>query len=190
MRIATLLVSVPVALATGCTLDVNSALDALSQIEEALTSEVDSIQLEDPRDANLPVGLVEQGDTIIIDNSVTVVNNVSEDLVIEELPDITLLGFENITGADIYLQYLVDGELQGVLVFDGETLLLEYPCLDEVEILSEQDFDPETGVLIVEFDLSGSIFLNGFDFYCGEALIITIDPFSLTASAEAIDLVE
>lgn len=172
----------------GCPVDIEDVLDELDDLELNLNRTVNVIQQEDPRDVVLPVGLEDRGNTIIINNNVTVVNNVQEDLVVEVLPTINLLGFENLTGSDIYLTYAVDGDVQGILVYDGETLLLEYDCFEFVEMISEEDFDPFTGLFLDEFDLVGVDFVSGFDFFCGEALIITVDPFTLTASAETIDL--
>lgn len=152
-----------------------------------LTAAISSIQRDDPREIVLPGPIVDSGDTIIIDNSVTVIVNPSVDIIVDDLPDQLIVGFENLTGFDIYLKYLADGEEQGVFVFDGETLLLEYPCLDEIEMLSEDDIDPDTGVLVQSFDLF-SIYIEGFDYECGDAFLITIDEEDVIGSVEAIDL--
>ncbi len=74
-------------------------------------------------------------------------------------------------------------------MYDGETLLLEYPCLFLIELLEEQDFDPFTGEFVDIFDLSGAFFENPFDFECGDALILTIDEVSIVAQPERINLV-
>jgi len=182
--IASSLVAFAGLLSTGCgTVDVG---DLLAQIDLQLNNAVDRIQTEDPRTVELPPAIVDRGDTVIIEEDVVVIVSVQQQLVIEELPDITLLGFENITGFDIYLTYRADGILQEVFVFDGETLLLEYPCLDSVELLLEEDYDI-FGDFVQECDLFANFF-SPEDFFCGEALIITIDPFDVTASIEIIDL--
>lgn len=162
-------------------------LDELDDIEFRINDSVDVIQTVDPRFAPLPSGL-SSSDTIIIDNSVTVVNNVREDIIIAEIPNSLLLGFENLTGFDIYIQYFADNTLQGVLVFDGETLLLDYPCLFSVELISEDDFDVFTGELVDSFDLSGGLFEEGFDYFCGDALIITFEFDQITTFVDVIDL--
>jgi hypothetical protein len=186
----TLAVGLAVCLAaTGCNLDLEDVLDELEELELTIDRSVNVIQADDPRTVILPTEFDDRGDTIIIDNGVDVIVDVSEQLVIAELPNITLVGFENVTGYDIYVTFLVDGDLQGVLVFDGETLLLEYPCLSLIELLDEEDFDPFSGVFIDEFDLRGTDFWNPFDFECGDAIIITIDPFAVSATAERIDLI-
>ena len=146
------------------------------------------MQAVDPRVAVLPTDLDESD--IIINNNVVVVNNVQQDLIVEELPDTTLLGFENITGFDAHITYLADGVLQGILVFDGETLLLDYPCLSDVELIAEEHFDVVTGVLVESFDLQGFIFFNPDDFLCGDALILTFDPVEIFVEATPIDLLE
>ena len=171
----------------GCNLDLGALLDELEDLEITINNAVTTIQVDDPLTTNLPSGFAGRGGAIILGNDVFV-DDISDDLVFADLPDITLLGFENLTGFDIYIEYLVDGELQGVLVRDGETLLLEYFCLGLIELLTEEDFIPLTGEFFDEFDLSGTFFENPFDFECGDALIITIDPFSVGATVELIDL--
>lgn len=160
--------------------------DLLADIELQLNTSVDQIQTLDPRTIELPPTIVERGDTIIIEEDVEVIVSVQEQLVIEELPDITLLGFENLTGFNIYLTYAADGVIQEVFVFDGETLLLEYPCLGTVELLAEEDYDG-FGDFVQSFELDADFF-NPEDFLCGEALILTLDPFDIIASIEIIDL--
>jgi hypothetical protein len=107
-------------------------------------------------------------------------------LVVDTLPDITLLGLENLTGFDVYLTYLADGAVQEVFVFEGETLLLEYRCLDAVQLLTEEDYD-DFGNFVQSFDLFVEYF-NPEDFFCGEALILTLGPFEVNASIQVIDL--
>ncbi len=175
----------------GCGLegdDIEDIIDELDEIDLRIGSRVDTIQVVDPRGATLPPVLVERGDTVIIQEEVIIVDDVRTDIIIEEIPDITLVGFENLTGLDGYYRYLADGVLQGVFVFDGETLLLEYPCLFDIELLSEEYFDPFTGELIDSFDLTGSVFFNPEDFQCGDAFIITFTLDEVFADAEAIDL--
>ena len=173
----------------GCRIDLEYFLDYLEVLEITIGDSVGTILTVDPRSTPLPSGLIDQQETIIIHEEVVIITDISEGLVIETLPDITLLGFQNLTGWDIYLEYAVDGEIQSVLVYDGETLLLEYPCLFLIELLEEQDFDPFTGEFVDIFDLSGSFFENPFDFECGDALIRTIDAVSVVAQPERINLV-
>lgn len=156
-------------------------------IAALLANAVDLIQTR-PQPQELPPVLVDRGDTILIDASVTVIVNPAEDIVIAELPNLTVLGFENDTDWDMYIKYYADGELQGIYVYQGEALLLEYPCLDLVELISEDDIDPVTGELVDSFDLTGSDFFNPDDFVCGDAFILNFDPFSVTARAEVVDL--
>lgn len=150
-----------------------------------LTNAVGPIQT---RPQTLPPILVEQGDTILIDNSVTIIVNPAQDLIVAELPNRTVLGFENDTGWDIYIRYFADGVLQGVYVYDGEALLLDYPCLSLIELLSEDDIDPFTGLLVDSFDLTGGDFFNPDDFICGDAFILNFDPWSIEARAEVVAL--
>jgi hypothetical protein len=168
-------------LVAGCP---NQIVDA-EYVAALLTNAVDVIQTQ-PQ--TLPPVLVQEGDTIIIDASVTIIDNPAEDILVVELPNRTVLGFENDTGWDIYIRYYADGELQGVYVYDGEALLLDYPCLSVIELISEDDVDPDTGVLVDSFDLAGADFFNPDDFLCGDAFILNFDPFSVNARAEVVDL--
>ena len=172
----------------GCDLSAEDIADILEEIEITINAEVDNIQDEDPRDIDLPDVFDGTSNTIIINEEVTVINVIEEDIIVEELPDVTVLGFENLTGFDAYIRYLVDGELQGIFVFDGETLLLEYPCLADVELLSEDYIDPFTGELVASFDDTGIVFFNPDHFQCGDLFILTFDVDGVFASAEAIDL--
>ncbi len=157
---------------TGCPFDadeIEDILDELDDIEFVIDREVEVLQ----RDVFVdPQPLRDRGDTIIINNNVTVINDVREDIIIEELPDLVLLGFENNTIDDAFYVYRVDGVRQSIFVFSGETLLLEYPCPFEVELVSEEYFDPFTGVSVAEFD-TFAIFEEPFDYQCGDALIIS-----------------
>lgn len=185
---AGILLCVSLLLPGGCP-DFDDLEDLLEDIELEIDAAVAPIQTQDPRFVPLPQPLVDSGDTVIINNNVTVVNDISEQLVYEELPDITLLGFENLVGLDAYYRYLVDGELQEVFVFAGETLLLEYPCLNDVELISEDYFDFD-GFFVEGFDLSGAFFENPFDFECGDAFIITFTPDDISIDVERIDLLD
>ncbi len=186
---ATLIMTIIGALAlAGCNLDVDEFLDELENIEILIGDSVDVIQRDDPRTVQLPDAFIDRGDSVVINTLVDVIVDVSTELIYEELPNVTLIGFENLTGYDVYMTYLVDGEFQGVFVYDGETLLLEYPCVDIIEMLTEEDFDPIFGDFVREFDISDTYYTNPFDFECGDALIVTIDPVSLVANAERLDL--
>lgn len=174
---ALLVVTIPHVLG-GCTF--NLGLDRLA-------SAVGTVQTTDPRDADLPDELVDEGDTVVIDADVNVIVDIEEDLAVIELPDSTVIGFDNQTGWDIYVQFLADGEPQGVYVFDGETLLLDYPCLGKIELLWEDDIDPFSGVVVDSFEL-GELYLNPEDFFCGDAIIFPFEADTVEIVVEYIDL--
>jgi hypothetical protein len=164
--------------------DIEDILDELDDLELSLIDEVGVIQDEDPTVVILP----DDSPEVIIDNDATVIIDPSEQLIVEELPDITLLGFDNLTGFDTFITYAVDGQVQGVFVFDGEALLIEYPCLFDVELIAEDHFDIFTGELVESFEYQGLFFEEGLDFFCGEAFIFTFDPEGVFAGAETIPL--
>jgi hypothetical protein len=169
-------------LLAGCGSGINIAGNDIAAL---LANAVGLIQT---RPQELPPVLVQEGDTILIDASATIIVNPAQDIALAELPDLTVLGFENDTDWDMYIKYYADGELQGIYVYQGEALLIQYPCLTEVALISEDDIDPATGGLVGSFDLTGSDFFNPDDFFCGDALILTFDPFSVTARAEVVNL--
>ncbi|MEW6251372.1 MAG: hypothetical protein AB1716_12050 [Planctomycetota bacterium] len=152
--------------------------DALEDAEIRIGGAIAPVQVVDPRSATLPVEFGGEGEAIVVDAEVGLVTDISTDVIVEEVPDLLLLGFENLTGTDIYLEYLVDGEFQAVFVFDGETLLLDYFCAEEVVLITEEHFDPVTGVLIEFFEFE-EVFLLGFDYECGDALIFTFTPIEI-----------
>jgi len=157
----------------------------IGDVAARLTDAVGSIQTQ-PQ--TLPPVLVQEGDTIIIDDRATIIEDPYQDIVVADLPDRTVLGFENDTGWDIYIKYFADGELQAVYVYAGEALLLGYPCLGVIELISEDDVDPDTGLLVESFDLTGLDYHNPDDFACGDAFILTFDPVSVSVHTEIIDL--
>lgn len=169
----------------GSTQDSGATADEAARLEGA----VGTVQTTDPRDARLPDSLVNAGDTIVIDANVDVIVSIEEDLRVIELPDSTVVGFDNQTGLDLYIRFLADGDLQGVYVYDGETLLLDYPCLAEIELLSEDDIDPLTGIVVDSFDLH-ELYLNPEDFICGDALILPFEADTFEIIVEYVDLVD
>ncbi|MCG3128083.1 MAG: hypothetical protein CHACPFDD_02957 [Phycisphaerae bacterium] len=171
----------------GC-IDADELEDLIDEVGDELEDLFDEIQESDPRLILLPDEAVDRGNTVIIQQDVEIITVVNEQITVEELPDLTLLAFENLSGADLYVRYSVDGVVQAVFIFDGETLLLDYECLDEVELIRQEEFDPFTGVFIDGFDLLDGLFLNDVDFICGDALIFTFDEFGPTATVEPVEL--
>jgi hypothetical protein len=155
----------------ACNTNLADLLDELDldDLEINIYNSVNDVQVVDPRDEVIP-----GGNTIVLQPEVIFVDDISDDLDDSSLPDITLLAWENQTGFDLYLEYAVDGILQSIFVFDGETIFLEYPCLFDIELLLEEDYDPLTGQLVFFDDtLPGTIFFNPDDFICGDAVIFT-----------------
>ena len=155
----------------GCNINIADLLDELDldDLEITIINSVNEVQVVDPRTEVIP-----GGNTIVLADEVVFVDDISQDLVGASLPDITLLAIENQTGFDLYLEFAVDGVLQSIFVFDGETVFLEYLCLFDIELLLEEDYDPITGDLVFLDDtLPGTIFFNPDDFLCGDAVIFT-----------------
>ena len=179
----------------GCSIDLNvtpgdgsdSGTDGDNGAITRLADSVGTVQTADPRDVQLPDALSSSGDTVVIDADVHVIVDIEQDLEVVDLPDSTVVGFDNQTGYDLYIRFLADGDFQGVYVYDGDTLLLDYPCLDEIELLSEDDIDPFTGEVFDSFDLF-EVYVNPDDFMCGDALILPFEPADVQIVVEYIDL--
>ena len=175
----------------GCNLTLNvppetTVQPSASGLQE-LDNSVGTVQTTDPRQVSLPDSLTSAGDTVVVDQSVNVVVNVNQEVATIDLPDRTVLGFDNQTGFDIYIQYYADNDFQGVYVYDGETLLLDYPCLSAIELVSEDDIDPFTGDLVDSLVLS-EVYLNPEDFLCGDAVILPFEAFTTEIVVDYIDL--
>ena len=158
-------------LSAGCVISVPSDLANLAASIDDLVGEIQDV---DPRD----IDLFGEDDDLLdveLDDDAEFIDDIEDDLDLDDLDDIVLLGIENLTGFDLFIGFNIDGEFQGVFVFNGETLLLEYDCFDELELIFEDDFEPETGVFIEEFDLFDSLFEIEVDYDCGDALIVTFD---------------
>lgn len=173
--------------ATGCIVGEN-AEDAVEALSEALDEFIEELQELDPRVVVLPPGFRERGDQIVIDDDVEIIDDVLEDLDDDDLASINLLGFENLTGFDVFISFEADGEFQGILVFDGETLLLEYDCLTDVNLLGQDNFDVESGVFVEGFDFSDALFLNPDDFLCGDGIILTLEAGSADLLVDIFEL--
>lgn len=172
----------------GCGVSLGGVVSRLQNVQNRIIAAINRIQDRDPRMIALPSDAVADGDTVVIDRKATIVTNITQDITVETLPNITLLAFENRTGFDSFVDYAVDGELQSIFVLDGESLLIDYPCLTTIDILSRDDFDPVTGDLVGSFDLSFVLLDRGSEFDCGDAVIITLDTFGVTTASEFIDL--
>ncbi len=170
-------------LTAGCVIRVPSELADLADSIDAL---VGVIQDEDPRDIDL-AGDDDDLLDVELDDDAEFIDDIEEDLDLDDLDDIVLLGIENLTGFDVFIGFNIDDEFQGIFVLNGETVLLEYDCFETIELLFEDDFEPETGVFVEGFDLFDSIFESGVDFDCGDALIVTFDIDEIVAFSEPLN---
>lgn len=172
--------------------DIEDILDELGDIEIEIEQNVNEIQTVIPVNDDFPDVLIEDTgpDVIIIDDDATIITNVQETIIIEELPNLNIVGFENLTFFDAYYEYFVNGVYQAVFVFSGETLLIEYPCLEDIEIVSEQYFEVDTGLLVDSFELDGAVFFRPDDFDCGDAFIVSFSEEDIVVDTLAIDLLD
>jgi hypothetical protein len=124
------------------------------------------------------------GDVIVVLEPGAVI--VEPDVIpVEVIPDITVLTFENFTDVDLSISYFVEGFAETVLVLFGETVSIEYdPCLADVQLDFEDDFDPATGLYLGSFDLSDIFLEEGFDYFCGDEIFFTFDPDAVFVTAQ------
>jgi hypothetical protein len=158
-----------------------------SQVTAGLTAAIEVFQVEDTRFIALPEAAVQRGDVILVDPDVVQITTV-EELVVNPLPDVTVLGLKNRSGFDAFFRYVVDGEPQAVFVFDQETLVLQYPCLQTIEFLSQEEFEPVTGAFAGSFPASLVELSNPTGFSCGDALILQINADGLIGPRQLISL--
>lgn len=172
--------------AVGCQTDLTELLSKLESITININTNVNQLQDRDPRDPNFELP---DGAEIDIDDGVDFITDPGDQLDPETLDDTLLIGFENLTENDIYVEYSVDDMPQAVYIFGGETVLLEYPCSNSFEVSYEYDYDPTTFESVGELDWSGTTFTNPEDFQCGNGAILSFDGVTVSTELEIIDLV-
>ncbi len=172
----------------GCPL--GGAVALVTQGLRQLEQTVAALQDIDPRDIALPAVLVTSDDTVVIEPDVVVISDIQTQLEPVDLSGDTVLGFVNDSGADLFIEFLADGVLQDVFVFDGDTLLLDYPCLTTIDLLSDIEIDPASEEVIATLDLTGVSFFNPDDFVCGEAVLLTFTPGATAIGVDVIDLLQ
>lgn len=170
----------------GCPGTVAVVRQGIRQLENTVVT----VQTVSPLDIALPETLVTLNDTVVIQPDVIVISDIQTQLVPLNLSGDTVLGFVNDSGADVFIEFLADGVVQDVFVLDGDTLLLDFPCLTQVDLLSSIELDPVTGDVLVILDLSGETFLNPDDFICGDAVLMTFFPESISVGLDVIDLLQ
>lgn len=137
----------------GCpTADLEQLINTAS---DAVNRTIDNLQEQDILNVAGPAGAQVAGLNVQLGEDVTVITDPAEGLEDIAGANATLLAFQNDTGNDMYLRYVVNGREETVLVFAGETSLLRYPCIRRVLLLAEWDFDPETGEFVRGFEFRG-----------------------------------
>ena len=99
---------------------------------------------------------------------------------------VVLLVLENLTGHDLSIGFEIDGAPDGALVFNGESLVIEFDCFETVALVFEDRFDPQTGLFIEGFDLLDAQVSRPTDFSCGEAVIFTLEESEILISTEPV----
>ncbi|MCB9851717.1 MAG: hypothetical protein H6819_01375 [Phycisphaerales bacterium] len=169
----------------GCQTDLTELLRELQNFDLSILSNVNQLQTVDPRNpgVNLPGGR-----NPMITDGVDQITDPGDQIDPDTFEDSFLMGIENTSAYDMYVEYLVDDVMQAVYVFEGETLLLEYECASSVEITLEEDYDPFDFTLVEMHDWTGTIFNSPDDFECGAAMIVTLDGVTVSAEPDVINL--
>jgi hypothetical protein len=106
---------------------------------------------------------------------------------VEIVPDISVITFENFTDFDIAIGYFIEGIPQSVLLPIGQAVSIEYdPCLADLQLDYEDDFDPVSGLYAGSFDLSDVALLEGSDYFCGDEIFFTFEPDAVFVAAQPI----
>lgn len=171
--------------AVGCQTDLTELLQALQNFSLNINTSVNQLQTVDPRGPNV---MLPGGRELMITDGVDLITDPGDQIDPNEFDDSLLVGFENTSENDMYIEYAVDDEFQSVYVYPGETILLEYPCAMSIEVTLEEDWDSLDFTLVNTLDWSGTTFTNPDDFDCASALIISMDGMSVDAEPELIDL--
>lgn len=175
---------------TGCTgllgLSGDDLEDVLDEIEDALDDTYIAIQQQSQTSIIVP----DTGGNldVVLSQNVLVVDDPSADLAFVSLPNIVLLGFENLSGLDLFVVYRVDGVEQSIFVYDGETVLLSYPCFADFELIADYAYEPFSGAYFGLVEYQDFYFVNPTDFICGDYLLITYEPDRVIAEPLTIDL--
>ncbi len=109
-----------------------------------------------------------------------------DELVADNPEAVVLLVLENLTGHDLSIGFEIDGDPDGALVFNGESLVIEFDCFKTVALVFEDRFDPQTGLFIEGFDLLDAQASRPTDFSCGEAVIFTLEESEILISTEPV----
>lgn len=157
------------------------------QLLARLSAAIGVVQIEDPRFIALPDAAIQRGDIVSIDPDAIQITTV-EQLVVNPLPDMTVLALKSISGFDIFIRYIADGEPQAVFVYDNETLVLQYPCIRTLEFVTQDEFEPVTGLFVDTFPVSTELLNNPVNFTCGDAIVLAMDAEGVVPSTQVIPL--
>ena len=174
------------ALLTGCNVDSTQLEQLIQQAGDQVNRTIDNLQNNGPGTFVIPSGATQDNWNLAPDAQF--INNFDQQVTPSEVSDTSFLAFDNQTGFDIYLQYTVDGTGEAIFVADGETALLQYPCIGEVVLDTEDDFDPVTGDAGQTWNFNNVSYSNPYDFGCGDLLLLTINPDGVSQDTTTLNL--
>ena len=154
-----------------------------AQISAAAGAIQDQDPTGDPAALTLPKDLTVRGDRMMLAPGASVITDAGSQLA--PLADTALVALQNATGFDMYVRFAVDGAEQGLLIYSGQSLLIQYPCPETIVLLSEDLFELGTGQFVSSYDLLQTTFVGQADFQCGDLLVIPFLTDGLLGNAQA-----
>lgn len=146
----------------------------VNSVAAAVNDTIDNLQETDIFNGPRPQGADDRGFDVDLRDGVNVITDPEVDLRDIKVDAATLLAFDNDTRFDMFIDFEVDGVPQSVLVYAGETTLLEYPCFATIVPLAEWDFDPASGDYVGGYDLGGT---PNMDMFPGDPTMGDFDDF-------------
>ncbi len=163
---------------TGCNTDLTALVQELGNFDfSGLLGAVGQLQSVDPRGPG--VMLPDDREVNVIEGA-NFITDFENQLGPQGFEDSVLVGFENVSDADMFIEYTVGDMPQALFVFDGEALFFEYPCADSIAVTRFESYDPDTFDLLDEQDLADTTFAAEDDFECGDVLFLEFDGTDVT----------
>lgn len=158
---------------TGCNTDLTELVRELGNFDfSGLIGAVGQFQSVDPRGPG--VMLPDDREVNVIEGA-NFITDFENQLGPEDFEDSVLIGFENTSDADMFIEFTVGDMPQALFVFDGEALFFEYPCADSIAVTRFETYDSDTFDLLDEQDLTDTTFAAEDDFDCGDVLFLEFD---------------
>lgn len=163
---------------TGCNTDLTALVQELGNFDfSGLLGAVGQVQSVDPRG---PDFMVPGNRQVNIAPGAEFITDFESQLGPDSFEDSVLIGFENASDADMFIEFSVGDMPQSLFVFDGEAIFFEFECATSVSVTKIETFDPMTFDLLDEQEFTDTTFEADTDFVCGDVLFLEYDGTDLT----------